>query len=95
MTVRSSLATHLQRLSAAPPWYVRVLGGLIIAADGYVWLGEATPTTTLELVKHGILLLVGLSLFYPEAARSLMGFARKTLPLLDRRSAPRPPKDTD
>ena len=95
MTMRSALISGHHKVVATlstPPWPIRVLGGAIVGYDAYMWVKEAIPTSTLELIKHGILLLVGLSLLYPEAARALMGFARKTIPNLDRRSGgPRVP----
>lgn len=57
-----------------PPWYVRLLGVWLIAADAYIWLGEGTPTSVYEIAKHVILLLIGLRMCYPEGARSLIKF---------------------
>lgn len=80
-------------LRREPPWYVRVFGMLVIASDGYVWLGESTPTTMLEIAKHGLWLAIGLACFYPEGLTLVTKTARQ-LPFLDRRAVRRP-KETD
>jgi hypothetical protein len=71
-----------------PPWYVRVFGVFAIASDGYVWLGESTPSSVLELVKHSIWLAIGLACFYPEGLLLVVNVARR-LPFWDRRTRPR------
>jgi len=69
---RASISQRVQAIavgSETPPWYVRLFGGIIVLGDLYIWLVEGGPVVILELVKHGIILLIGLRLFYPEAAR--------------------------
>lgn len=70
MTPRTSARIHAVTIGAeVPPWYVRLLGAVIILGDLYTWLGEGAHLTVLEIVKHGIILVIGMRLFYPEAAR--------------------------
>lgn len=89
-TVLTSGGHRLRAIAHEPPWFVRALGGVIIIGDAYLWLSEHSPTTVLELGKHGILLAVGLACFYPEGLKQVGNVARR-LPWFDRRSVPRDP----
>lgn len=75
---RVSRGTHTVLIGdRTPAWYIRFLGACIILADAYVWLGEGTPPTLLEFLKHGLLLVIGMRFLYPEAARSVVGYANR------------------
>lgn len=103
MSVRSALASGSHRLKAiaqAPPWYVRMFGGLFLLGSLGTYLGESLvgrhTESVIELFGHVFFLLAGVTMLYPEGATKLMGFARRTMPGLDRRSGPRePPKESD
>lgn len=70
MTPRTSARIHAVTLgSSQPPWFVRALGALILVVDLYFWLGEGAHFTVMEFAKHGVILLIGMRFFYPEAAR--------------------------
>jgi hypothetical protein len=79
------ISERLRAVATTPPWFVRLFGALAIASDGYVWLGESTPVTALELAKHGIWLALGLACFAPEAL-ILVGNTARKLPFLERRT---------
>lgn len=72
-------------LTTRPPVLVRVLGAFLLTYDVVMWDREGTPVSALELAKHSILLVVALTLVYPEGARIVTSFLRKNVPLLDRR----------
>lgn len=90
MTLRQTLAHHASQLTLQPPWYVRLLGAAFLVGDIAMWLGEASPTSVLELGKHGLILAIGMAFFWPEGLRLVVNTARR-FPLFDRRSSPRPP----
>lgn len=89
MSLRSRVSGAVRTTMQTPPWFVRLFGVLAIASDGYVWLGESTPATLLELAKHGIWLAIGLACFYPEGLALVIKSARQ-LPFFDRRIQRRP-----
>lgn len=78
----------LAKVTAQPPWFVRLFGVALLAVDTFWWLKEFSPTTLLEITKHGILLAIGLSMFYPEGL-ILVGNTARRLPFLNRRTQPR------
>lgn len=82
----------LAKVTAQPPWFVRVFGVALLGVDAWWWLAEFSPTTLLEIAKHGLLLAIGLACFYPEAL-ILVGNTARRLPFLNRRSAPRDTAD--
>lgn len=88
MTPRDTAAPVRARRSLAirlrPPWYVRLLGAAVVAADVYTWLGDHTAATKWDVIKHIVLLFIGLLMFYPEAVAWVHAKARR-LPWLDRR----------
>lgn len=91
------ISHHLAQLAVAPPWYVRLLGAVFLLGSLGVYLLEATLArhveSSIELIGHLAFALLGVTMFYPEGAAKLMSFARKTVPLLDRRTNPRTPPD--
>lgn len=86
------ISEQVKLIAAAPPWYVRVFGVLVLSADVYWWLREATPSEWLkiliELAKHGLLLAIGLACFYPEGLILVHNIIRR-LPFFNRRTKPR------
>ena len=83
------ISDHWHRITISPPWYVRLLGALIMIGDVAAWLIEHASPTAFELGKHGILLAIGLACFYPEGLRLVMGYAQR-LPIFARRSQTKP-----
>lgn len=100
------ISAHVHRIILAPPWYVRVLGLIFMLGSLGVYLGESMlgvhRESVVELTGHVFFLVAGMSMFFPEGVKALLGVARvaakallalaRRTPLLDRRLEPRPPK---
>lgn len=71
-----------------PPMVIRGVGIVLLGAD--VWLYIRRNLAGLDeslwsIVGHGLWALVAMTMAYPEGGRQLMNFARRTVPMLDRR----------
>lgn len=83
---------RFRRLAATPPWYVRVFGGLFLLGSLGTYLGERLlgrrTESYVELFVHIFFLVAGMVMIHPEGAGKMMNFARRALPVFDRRQGP-------
>lgn len=89
MKMHSAVSGAWRSVTTNSPWYVRIFGMSLLTVDTWWWLGESSPTTILELAKHGMLLAIGLACFAPRVLILVINSARR-LPFFDRRSEKRP-----
>lgn len=71
-----------------PPMVIRGVGIALLAADVWLYIREhlaGHQETMWSIVGHALWALVAMTMAYPEGGRQLMNFARRTVPMLDRR----------